>query len=148
MLAELKFAADYSTTKLNGAFSAKQLFEMATSVPARMAHVDQWIGTIEANKYADIFTMSGNSPDPYTNLVSGSPSDVTLVIVNGVPVYGAPDRMTQAGATATEDVTVCGAKRSVNSQAMTSGAFSVASTQLGKALTNQKTSLGPIVECQ
>ena len=148
MLAELKFAADYSTTKLNGAFSAKQLFEMATSIPARMAHVDQWIGTIEANKYADIFMMSGNSSDPYANLVSGSPTDVTLVIVNGVPVYGAPDHMTQAGATGTEDVTVCGAKRSVNSQAMTSGAFSVASTQLGKALSDQKTSLGPIAECQ
>jgi 5-methylthioadenosine/S-adenosylhomocysteine deaminase len=121
---------------------------MATSIPARMAHVDQWIGTIEANKYADIFMMSGNSSDPYANLVSGSPSDVTLVIVNGVPVYGASDRMTQAGATATEDVTVCGTKRSVNSQAMTSGAFSVASTQLGTALTDQKTSLGPLAECQ
>jgi 5-methylthioadenosine/S-adenosylhomocysteine deaminase len=148
MLAELKFASDYSTTRLNGAFSAKQLFEMATSIPARMAHVDQWIGAIEVNKYADIFMMSGHSPDPYTNLVSGSPSDVTLTIVNGVPVYGTTDRMTQAGVTATEDVSVCGAKRSLNSGAMTSGAFSVASTQLGKALTEQKTSLGPIAECQ
>jgi 5-methylthioadenosine/S-adenosylhomocysteine deaminase len=148
MLAELKFASDYSTTKLNGTFSAKQLFEMATSIPARMAHVDQWIGTIEADKYADVFMMSGNSPDPYANLMAGSPSDVTLVIVNGVPVYGATDRMMQAGVSATEDVTVCGANRSVNSQAMTSGAFSTASSKLEKALSDQKTSLGPIAECQ
>jgi imidazolonepropionase-like amidohydrolase len=45
--------------------------DSATSIPARMAHVDQWIGTVEVNKYADIFMMSGHSPDPYTNLCRG-----------------------------------------------------------------------------
>ncbi|MBP2429177.1 5-methylthioadenosine/S-adenosylhomocysteine deaminase [Bradyrhizobium japonicum] len=148
MLAELKFASDYSTTKLNGLFSAKQLFEMATSIPARMAHVDQLIGTIEAGRHADIFMMSGHSPDAYSNLVTASPSDVSLTIVNGVPVYGTPDHMAQAGVSTTEDVSVCGEKRSLNSQALTvSGAFAAATTQLGNALTGQNTSLGPIAEC-
>ena len=81
-------SARRSKTNLNGAISPKQLFEMATSVPARIAQIDQGVGSIAANKYAHIFMMKGNSSDPYTSLVSGSPSDVTLVIVNGVPVYG------------------------------------------------------------
>jgi 5-methylthioadenosine/S-adenosylhomocysteine deaminase len=73
---------------------------------------------------------------------------VSLTIVNGVPVYGTPDHMAQAGVTTIEDVSVCGEKRSLNSQALTvSGAFAAATTQLGNALTGQNTSLGPIAEC-
>jgi 5-methylthioadenosine/S-adenosylhomocysteine deaminase len=148
MLAELKYANDYSTAKLAGAISPKQLFEMATSVPARIAGIDQWVGSAAADKYADVFLMKSNSTEPYTSLVTGSPLDVTLVIVNGVPVYGTTERMTQAGVTGMEDITVCGDKRSLNSQSLGNGSFSAAAANLSAKLAAQNTALGPIAECK
>jgi 5-methylthioadenosine/S-adenosylhomocysteine deaminase len=148
MLAELKYANEYSVTKLNGAISPGQLFAMATSIPAHIAQIDQWVGSIEANKYADLFMITSNSSDPYTNLVSASPSDVTLVIVNGVPVYGSTQRITQAGVAATEDIMVCNAKESINSQALTNGAFSAVSGRLSSKLASLNSTLGPVAECQ
>ena len=121
---------------------------MATSIPAHIAQIDQWVGSIEANKYADLFMITSNSSDPYTNLVSASPSDVTLVIVNGVPVYGSTQRITQAGVAATEDIMVCNAKESINSQALTNGAFSAVSGRLSSKLASLNSTLGPVAECQ
>jgi 5-methylthioadenosine/S-adenosylhomocysteine deaminase len=147
MLAELRYANDYSMTKLNGAISPKQLFEMATSLAAHIARIDQWVGSIADGKLADIFMMKKNSSDAYSNLMSGSPSDVTLVIVNGMPVYGTAERMTQAGVTGAEDITVCSDKRALNSQALTNGAFSAVVAQLTTKLTGENSALGPIAEC-
>jgi len=141
MLAELKYANDYSTTRLNGAISAKQLFETATSIPAQIAQIDQWVGSIADGKYADVFMMKNNSADAY------APSNVTLVIVNGVPVYGTTERMTDLGVTGTQEITVCADKRVLNNQALTNGAFSAAVSQLSTALAGQNTTLGPIAEC-
>jgi hypothetical protein len=147
MLAELRYANDYSMTKLNGAISPKQLFEMATALPAHIAQIDQWVGSIADGKLADIFMMRKNSSDAYSSLMSGSPSDVSLVIVNGVPVYGTAERMTQAGVTGAEDITVCTDKRVLNSQALTNGAFSTVVTQLTTKLAGENSVLGPIAEC-
>ncbi|OKO82300.1 hypothetical protein AC629_24285 [Bradyrhizobium sp. NAS80.1] len=147
MLAELKYANDYAMTKLSGAISSKQLFEMATTVPAHIAQIDQWVGSIADGKYADVFMMKKNAMDAYANLVSASPADVTLVIVNGVPVYGTAERLTQAGVTGTEDIMVCADKRALNSQALTNGTFSAVVAQLTPKLAAENIALGPIAEC-
>jgi 5-methylthioadenosine/S-adenosylhomocysteine deaminase len=147
MFAELKYANDYSTTKLNGTISPKELFEMATSLPAHIAQIDQWVGSIANGRFADIFMMKKNSSDAYSNLISGSPSDVTLVIANGMPIYGTAEHMTQAGATGTEEIAVCTDKRVLNSQALTNGSFSAVVTRLTTKLAAENSALGPIAEC-
>ncbi|MEA2823026.1 MAG: 5-methylthioadenosine/S-adenosylhomocysteine deaminase [Bradyrhizobium sp.] len=147
MLAELRYANDYSGSKLNGSISPKQLFEMATSLAASIAGIDQWVGSVAEGKFADVFMMKKNSSDAYRNLVSGSPSDVTLVIVNGVPVYGTGERLMQAGVSDIEDITVCAEKRALNSKALTNGSFSNVVAQLTTKLANENSQLGPIAEC-
>ncbi|MBR0764492.1 amidohydrolase family protein [Bradyrhizobium japonicum] len=147
MLAEVKYASEYSTAKLNGALSPKQLFEMATLIPARIAQIDQWVGSITSGKYADIFMIKKNSSDAYLNLISASPLDITIVMVNGMPVYGTAERMTQAGVTSVEDITVCSDKRSLNSVALTNGVFSTAVAHLTTKLAGENSALGPIAEC-
>ena len=87
--------------------------------------------------------MKNNSSDAYANLMSGSPSDVTLVIVNGLPVYGTVERMTQPGVTGSEDITVCADKRALNSQALTNGAFSTVVAQLTTKLADENSALVP-----
>src|SRR6185503_13219145 len=47
MLGEIQYAAKLNKTTLGGVFSNQQLFEMATSIPARIAHIDDKVGTIQ-----------------------------------------------------------------------------------------------------
>jgi 5-methylthioadenosine/S-adenosylhomocysteine deaminase len=147
MLAELKYASKFSASHLNGALSPQQLFAMATSIPARIAKIDDKVGSIAPGLYADVFMMKGSSTDAYVSLVSASPQDVSLVIVNGVPVYGTSERLGQVGVVSTEDVMLCGTKRSINSQGPSNGSLSSASARLSQKLSASQVTLGPIVEC-
>ncbi len=68
----------------------REVFEMATIGGARALHMEDSIGSLETGKLADITIISTDSPamfpiyDPYATIVySASPSDVSLVMVNG-----------------------------------------------------------------
>src|ERR1044071_8420574 len=61
MLAEIQYAAKLNRTTLNGFFSNQQLFEMATSIPARIANIDDKVGTIEPGLFADLFLLRGDA---------------------------------------------------------------------------------------
>jgi 5-methylthioadenosine/S-adenosylhomocysteine deaminase len=88
MLAEIQYAARLNKTTLGGFFSNQQLFEMATSIPARIARIDDKVGTIQPGLFADLFLLRGDATQPFDTLVQSKPQDVSLVVVNGVPVYG------------------------------------------------------------
>jgi 5-methylthioadenosine/S-adenosylhomocysteine deaminase len=72
------------------ALPAVQVVEMATLGGARALHMDQWIGSLEAGKKADVIFVETSGPhatpmyDVYSQLVYAlRGSDVTTVIVNG-----------------------------------------------------------------
>src|SRR6185436_17607134 len=57
MLGEIQYAANLNKTTLGGFFSNQQLFEMATSIPARIANIDDKVGTIQTGLFADLFLL-------------------------------------------------------------------------------------------
>jgi cytosine/adenosine deaminase-related metal-dependent hydrolase len=76
MLAELQYAAKLNKTTLNGFFSNQQLFDMATSIPARIAHIDDKVGTIQPGLFADLFLLHGDATQPFDSLVQSKPQDI------------------------------------------------------------------------
>jgi len=72
MLGEIQYAAKLNKTTLGGFFSNQQLFEMATSIPARIAHIDDKVGTIEPGLFADLFLLHGDATQPFDSLCNQS----------------------------------------------------------------------------
>jgi hypothetical protein len=88
ILDELAFASSLSRTRLGGAISNRQLFEMATRIPAEIARVDKEVGSLAPGLRADLFLLRSPNPDAYTALTQTGASGIGLVLVEGVPVYG------------------------------------------------------------
>lgn len=146
MLAELKFAKKVNDSQFKSVFSNKQLLEMATAVPAKVARIDDKVGMVKPGLYADLFLLRGNTSTPYDALVNASPDDVTLTLVGGVAVSGQAGYLTALGVTQTEQTTLCKARISINTSAA-GGSLADAKKRLGKALTDNGVALGPVVEC-
>jgi cytosine/adenosine deaminase-related metal-dependent hydrolase len=89
MLDELAFAAAWNDRHLGGLLTDRQLVEMATTVPARIAGVDDHVGAIRAGLRADIVLLKkGSQSDPYRAVVDARPESLELVLIDGVPLYG------------------------------------------------------------
>lgn len=152
MLAELKFAKGVSDSRFQGLFTAKQLFEMATAVPARTARIDDKVGALKPGLYADLFLLQGDAGAPYDALAKAAPEDVTLTLVNGVPVSGRGAYMAALGVTQAEETPLfdaagrCNAKVAINTAAA-GGSFAETVARLGKALADHGVTLAPLAEC-
>lgn len=147
MLAELGFAHAYSLQFLGGRLTPHDLFLMATSTPARIAHVDDKIGSVAAGRYADLFLLAGDTEDPYQALVKARPEDVTLVMIGGTPVFGSPDHLQRLDVWQTETVTVCGATRAVNAAALPAGPLAPLTASLAQGLRDRGQRLGELADC-
>lgn len=145
MLAELKYAAQYNRNKLNGFFSPQQLFEMATSIPARIARIDDKVGAIQNGLFADVFLLRGDTTKPFDALVNATPGDVDLVLVRGVPVYGSATLMSSFGGT-TEQLEICRETKKLNLDIMPNGKLADAQQRIAQRLQAYKLTLAPIVE--
>ncbi|MHB1020957.1 MAG: amidohydrolase family protein [Acidobacteriaceae bacterium] len=146
MLDEIKYASHVSQSKLDGLFSNRELDEMASSVPARIARIGNKVGTLAPGMYADFFLLKGNPANPYNALANASVTDMEMVFVNGVPLYGTPAMMQQLGVK-TEALDVCGARRALNSAALPSGSFAAVSQRLSTKMKAAGTELAPLAEC-
>jgi cytosine/adenosine deaminase-related metal-dependent hydrolase len=142
MLAELNYAKTVSDRDFDRLFSSKYLFEMATVIPARIARIDDKVGSLKPGLFADVFLLRGDASRPYDALVGAKPQDVTLTLVSGVPIYGTDEHLTKLGATGAEKVTVCGETRTA--------ALPLAglTARLQKALAGESLQLGPLAECR
>jgi len=88
LLGELKVAR--LVDSLDGAsLSDYDLIALATRNPAKFLRWDKALGTVEAGKRADLLVVTGETGDAHAHLFSCGEHDVELVIVNGVPRYGA-----------------------------------------------------------
>ena len=108
MLDELAFAAAWDDANFGDVLTSKRLFDMVTIDAAKALHVDQYLGSLEVGKRADIAVISQVASDPYDSLIQQRPSQVRLVMLDGRVLYG--DKAIEAAAPATpgcEDVDVC-----------------------------------------
>ena len=95
VLHELKVADLWNTNNLNSYFSDYDLATMVTKNPALGNNWDDSVGTINAGLYADLVVMDTFHKDPYRNLIEAIDADVRLTIVNGQPVFGDVDIMSE-----------------------------------------------------
>ena len=92
LLGELKLARLVDSVN-GGGLSDVDLIALATRNPAKILRWDEHLGSIEAGKRADLLVVSGAGGDAHAHLFTRSEHDVELVVVNGVPRYGASTAM-------------------------------------------------------
>lgn len=147
-LEELRYARGYSLKALGGQPTAKQLFEMATIVPARIARVDAEIGSLAPGKRADLFLVRDRAPDPYEALLAAPVTDISLVVIDGVPVYGEAARLADLKVSRTDAIAVCGTTRQLNADSLPAGRWSnVVLDMLTRLPAYGVTSVGALTEC-
>jgi cytosine/adenosine deaminase-related metal-dependent hydrolase len=146
MLAEIQYAAKLNETSLGGFFSHQQLFEMATSIPARIANIDDKVGSIQPGLFADLFLLRGDTTQPFNSLVQSKPQDVSLVVVNGVPIYGDATLMSKFNVT-TEPIPFCGEMKNLNLRVMPNGKLSDVQQRLGQKMQAYKLKLARLDPC-
>jgi 5-methylthioadenosine/S-adenosylhomocysteine deaminase len=116
LLGELKLARLVDGLDGSG-LSDFDLIALATRNPAEILGWDEQLGTIEAGKRADLLVVSGEGGEGHAHLFTRSEHDVELVVVNGVPRYGASTlmrRLLGQAAVAAEAGSVGGRARLLN----------------------------------
>ena len=146
MLGELQFASRLNHERLFGLFSDRELFEMATAIPARIARIDDKVGSLKPGLFADLFVVAGDPSDPFAALAKARPGDIQLVLVGGTPVYGAEKLLSQFKVR-TETLEVCNRRMMLNSAALPAGRFSDVENRLKSALNKYKLELASLEEC-
>jgi len=146
MLDELHTAARWNRERLGGRLSDRQLVDMATSVPARVAQLDDEIGAIRPGLRADLVVLSGEPDDAYGAVIRATPADVQLVLIAGVPLYGDRaliERFWDSGDL--EEISLLGTPKTLATPAAGVVVAPIAA-RLQAALTGEGTSLAPLVE--
>jgi 5-methylthioadenosine/S-adenosylhomocysteine deaminase len=108
MLGELKVA--WLVAQQIGGVARYDIIAMATRTAAKILGWGSVLGTIEPGKRADVIVVDGTSEDPYDQLIRAKETDITLVVINGVPRFGRNTFMSELGATG-EALTIDGQKR-------------------------------------
>ncbi|MGI9221556.1 MAG: amidohydrolase family protein [Woeseiaceae bacterium] len=89
MLRELHCAASFSNTYLDGFFTSRELWQMATVNAATSFGLQDEIGSIEPGLMADIAVFrNGPSEDPFEDLTNAADSDLILALRGGEVVAG------------------------------------------------------------
>jgi 5-methylthioadenosine/S-adenosylhomocysteine deaminase len=113
---------------------------MATSVPAKMARIADYVGALAPNKFADFVVVNAAvdpaKPNPLDPVVKATAADVALVVVGGQPIYGDPALLAQLlpSGTKLDNMTVCGAQKAINLGQSEAGARGWGIAEIKKAL--------------
>lgn len=146
MLDELKVAARWNREELGQRLTDRQLIDMATSVAARVVGVDDEVGAIVPGLRADLLVVRGDPNDALGAVIEAEPADVQLVLIGGIPLYGARGLMVPFWANADlEKVAVPGGTKVLASPAAGLTVAEV-SARLTTALLPFGTSLAPLTE--
>jgi cytosine/adenosine deaminase-related metal-dependent hydrolase len=166
MLAELAYAERLRQTAPFDTVTEQDLVEMATINPAKLAGLGDRIGRIAPGFASDLIVMrkaawsgSGQPTDAqaqtlaYQALLMQTPSDLRLVIIGGVPVFGETTLMSKllpnSEMLQTEAIKVCGEPRVINVKAgqYKTTAWSTTALRLKNALASLRIGLADFVEC-
>jgi hypothetical protein len=128
---------------------------MAPQYPAQLAGLDDKIGTLAADKYADILVLKKKEKDAYDSIVHANPPDVELVVIGGQAVYGNPGAMKKLlPHEHLEEFVVCGVEKAISfeseakPQGLTPKPWKETTQALDAALREWGSSLAPLAECE
>ena len=110
LLGELKVA--WLVAQQIGGVARPDIIAMATRTAAKILGWGSLLGTLEVGKRADLIVVNGTSADPYDQLIRAKETDITLVVINGVPRFGRNTFMSALGATG-EALTIDGQPRTL-----------------------------------
>lgn len=88
LLEELRFARAVDAARWGSSLDARELVRMVTANAAKALALDGVLGSIAVGKKADLAVFRGDVGAPWEAIVAARPSDVRLVLVGGVPLYG------------------------------------------------------------
>jgi hypothetical protein len=80
-----------------GVFTDLELVAMATRNAAEILRWDHALGLLEAGKFADLMVVDGLQGDPYAKLLEARETNISLVVIDGMPRCGRPRLMAQFG---------------------------------------------------
>lgn len=152
-LEELEYAATWNAAQFPPVFTSRELVQMATSAPAELAGLEKNIGRLAPGYAADLLLIRKQSGDPYDAVLHTSPTDIRLVIINGVAIYGDPDLMNRLSAgRKLEAITVCGKQKAIYMDPQsgvpeTQKSFSQIAGELEAALARWGEGLAPLTTC-
>jgi 5-methylthioadenosine/S-adenosylhomocysteine deaminase len=92
LLLELKVARHVARQQ-RAQLSAERLVSAVTAHAAYAAGWSGYLGRLRNNMLADLLVVRGTAGDPYEHLLDARESDVSLVVVHGLPRYGERDLM-------------------------------------------------------
>jgi 5-methylthioadenosine/S-adenosylhomocysteine deaminase len=92
LLEELK-VAKFASVEQGNVFSDYELAQMVTASAAKVTGWENYLGTIEVSKIADLLVLKGSDKNPYDQLISATEQDITLVVIDGIARYGSDDHM-------------------------------------------------------
>ncbi len=118
LLAELNYAATWNDTQKPSPFTDRELVDMATSVPAEMVGASDRIGALRPGLNADLLVIEPGADaakhDAWWILAHATAAQVSLVAIDGVPLYGDPALLAKfPAARAGESVELCGSKKAI-----------------------------------
>ena len=112
LLRELRCADAFNATYLDGFFTDRDLWLMATRTAARLAAMDASIGAIAVGKVADVAIFDGSTHAAHRAVLEAEPQDVVLVLRGGRALYGDDALVSALTGYATCDVIdVCGVQK-------------------------------------
>lgn len=115
MIEELRYAAFWSDAQFPAVFTMKELVQMATVNPAKLAKIDGKVGRLAKGLVADYLVVRRGTRGAYDALIYATHDDVLLVAVGGKPVYGDEQTMREVNPQArVETLSVCGAQKAVD----------------------------------
>ncbi|MBI2378321.1 MAG: amidohydrolase family protein [Deltaproteobacteria bacterium] len=114
LLDELRFANGWDDSVWGDQLSADDLVRMVTTNAALAISYDAQLGRIAEGYRADLAVFLGDPTRPYETIVAATPREVTLVLVDGVVLYG--DSSLEGAAPPSpgcDQLDVCGASKFV-----------------------------------
>ena len=112
MLRELACADEWNEFYLNSYFTSKELWEMATIGSAVAIGGENLLGTLAANRFADVAVFAKRDRDSYRAVIEAGNADVALVMRAGEILYGDAAVVTALDDTC-ETLDVCGESRAI-----------------------------------
>ena len=154
LLAELVYTWNLNVPPVREIFSEQELFEMSTQIPARIANLQDKIGSLKVGFVADLFVLRGDASDPYHALVRARPEDVQLVMIGGRAYFGTEGLVVSLAKASREAVSinyvdVCGSTRALAlpRSSADQGMIERLITRLKNRFRELGIGLAPLVEC-
>jgi 5-methylthioadenosine/S-adenosylhomocysteine deaminase len=149
VLEELNYAAMWNAGQVPRVFTDAELVAMVTSSAAKLAKLDGKIGSLQVNHVADLLLLTSDESNAYRALVRVRPSDIKLVIIGGIPVYGDEDAMKSLAPDAkVQSLNICGQTRVVRIENESNGAsWKSTVDELTKALRASGLTLSELAPC-